>query len=375
MLPSKADSLVTFEEMETKFGAGTLSPYKILFDGRAANVDIGSEEAFDAYNLVLESLVGQVGTPTSSSFTGISTLGGEPVPIESYRLAMECVNFPSVPRCSDDDVKSLLLIASQFNSAIEPATYMNVILAVDPFSEEGTTWLTDSRTKIEDLQNADVLSGFDVWISDGAGVEWDAVQEVYDVFPFMIVCTLLVVFALMGFFFKSIVVPLRSVFSILLTLGFVFGLTVLVYQDGAFSFMNLDCVGKTGTISWLPPVMTFSIIVGLGLDYDVFLISRILEFREDGYDDDGSVLKGLYKTGGIITAAGIIMAVAFSGLLMSGELLLNQTAFILVAAVLIDTFVVRTILVPTMMGLVSKLIGTKYSWYPRQFKGDGRSIE
>jgi len=107
--------------------------------------------------------------------------------------------------------------------------------------------------------------------------------------------------------------------------------------------------------------MTFSIIVGLGLDYDVFLISRVLEFREEAYTDNSSVLKGLYKTGGIITAAGIIMAVAFSGLLMSGELLLNQTAFCLVAAVLVDTFIVRTVLVPILLGFT----GSK-SWYPRK---------
>jgi uncharacterized membrane protein YdfJ with MMPL/SSD domain len=107
--------------------------------------------------------------------------------------------------------------------------------------------------------------------------------------------------------------------------------------------------------------MTFSIIVGLGLDYDVFLISRVLEFREEAFTDNSAVLKGLYKTGGIITAAGIIMAVAFSGLLMSSELLLNQTAFCLVMAVLVDTFVVRTVLVPILLGMTGER-----SWWPRQ---------
>ena len=72
--------------------------------------------------------------------------------------------------------------------------------------------------------------------------------------------------------------------------------------------------------------MAFSIIVGLGLDYDIFLASRVLEFRLNGYDEQSSILKGLYKTGGIITAAGTIMAVAFGGLLFASELLLNQFA-------------------------------------------------
>ena len=156
------------------------------------------------------------------------------------------------------------------------------------------------------------------------------------------------------------IVPIRSVVSIALTLMFVFGLTVLVYQDGAFEFMDLACFSKTGYISWLPPVMTFSIVVGLGLDYDVFLISRVLEFRLDGYDSDSSVLAGIWKTGSVITCAGIIMGLAFAGLLMSEELLLNQTAFILVVSVLVDTFVVRTVLVPILLGVTEK-----YSWWPR----------
>ncbi|GMH76279.1 hypothetical protein TL16_g07023 [Triparma laevis f. inornata] len=151
------------------------------------------------------------------------------------------------------------------------------------------------------------MGNIKVYLCDGAGIEYDAVTQVYEVFPVLITGTMLTVFVLMGVFFRSIIVPIRSVVSIALTLMFVFGLTVLVYQDGAFEFMDLNCFSKTGYISWLPPVMTFSIVVGLGLDYDVFLISRVLEFRLDGYDADSSVLAGIWKTGSVITCAGIIM--------------------------------------------------------------------
>jgi len=112
--------------------------------------------------------------------------------------------------------------------------------------------------------------------------------------------------------------------------------------------------------------MAFSIIVGLGLDYDVFLISRVLEFRLHGYTNKASIVKGLYKTGHIITAAGIIMAVAFSGLLLSSEIILNQVAFFLVVAVLLDTFVIRTILVPVLLGLSGK-----HAWWPHPNVPDG----
>jgi uncharacterized membrane protein YdfJ with MMPL/SSD domain len=77
------------------------------------------------------------------------------------------------------------------------------------------------------------------------------------------------------------------------------------------------------------------------LDYDIFLISTVLERRLEGHTDRSALVRGMVSTGHIITAAGIIMAVAFSGLLFSSELALNQTAFLLVASVLLDTFVVR----------------------------------
>ena len=110
-------------------------------------------------------------------------------------------------------------------------------------------------------------------------------------------------------------------------------------------------------------------MVGLGLDYDVFLISRIYEFRLLGYTDHAAAVKGICATGYIITAAGMIMAVAFGGLFSSQELILNQAAFLLVFAVLLDTFVVRTICVPALLGLTD----TK-SWWPQELPPPTKSI-
>jgi len=75
--------------------------------------------------------------------------------------------------------------------------------------------------------------------------------------------------------------------------------------------------------------------VGLSLDYDVFLISRVVEYRTEGRSDAESVLLGLAKTGRIITAAGLIMAIAFFGLLLSDQSSMNQLSFFLVVSVLV----------------------------------------
>ena len=362
MLPASSESLETFTKMGEAFSLGTLSPYKLLFDGTQTNTTVNSNEAFAAMISVVTSFSSLDATPSLASFSGISCLGGQNITYLQYQAAVNCGINCDVDNHSDKSVylRTIAALALEFNNDEFDATYVSVVLDVDPFSRQGTDWLVQARRRLDDVKHVAEAVGFSVYLLDGAGAEYDADQSVYAVVPLMIGVTMAIVFVLMGLFFKSIVVPLRSVLTICLTLAWVYGLSVLVYQEGAFAGLGLNCVSKTDQISWLPPVMTFSIIVGLGLDYEVFIISRILEFREEGLTDNSAVLKGLYKRGGIITAAGVIMAVAFSGLLLSGELLLNQTAFMLVMAVLTDTFVIRTVLVPILMGLT----GTK-SWWPR----------
>ncbi|GAI87513.1 unnamed protein product, partial [marine sediment metagenome] len=128
---------------------------------------------------------------------------------------------------------------------------------------------------------------------------------------------------------------------------------------GILDWMFPRVLGDVSAVYWATPVMSFSILLGLGLDYDIFLLSRISEYRNKGYTERASVIKGLYKTGGVISMAGIIMAIAFSGLMFSNVLVMTEFGFILTFAVLIDTFIIRTILVPAIMS-----IADKWNWWP-----------
>eukprot|EP00958_Prasinococcus_capsulatus_P012345 scaffold1233_cov395-Prasinococcus_capsulatus_cf.AAC.11 len=89
-----------------------------------------------------------------------------------------------------------------------------------------------------------------------------------------------------------------------------------------------DCVACFR--SWLTPILSFPVVVGLGLDYDMFLLSRILAFREMGFSDKASVILGLYKTGQTVLLGGLIVAVTFGGLMLSSLGVLLHTVFILV---------------------------------------------
>lgn len=404
MLPKKSPSLQTYHDLGDKLGYGRLSPYRILFDGRNVNLRMDSEEGFDIMHRVLDELsaIDEEGDGITHVSTGMQEFE------EQKRILMDALgfstnlhdnttilcetetmqkttNYAGIAVLKNVRVPHSMFIAAKYCAQMNPcpveilhlieyvdeaststdrfATFVTATLAVNPFSDEGVQWLEAARETIQRLADGNALGGIQVYIEGSAAIEYDAVNAVYGAFPTVITITMVVVFLLFGFFFRSIVAPLRSVVSIAMTLCFVFGLCVLVYQHGILNWTRIPSWTSTGDeISWLVPVMSFSIIVGLALDYDVFLISRVLEFRMDhGLDHESSIIAGLYSTGGIITAAGIIMAVAFGGLMFSSSPVLYQWSFLLTSAVLLDTFVIRTLIVPIVMGWTGN-----YSWWPRR---------
>jgi uncharacterized membrane protein YdfJ with MMPL/SSD domain len=194
---------------------------------------------------------------------------------------------------------------------------------------------------------------------------------VFDAFPMILGLTCLFVALVVGFAFTSVLLPLRAVLSIGMTIIFVYGLTYMVYVRGDWD-NALGGHGMAGlqseierkgiaAVNWFSPIICFSIMVGLNLDNDVFLISRVLEYRMLGYSTSEATLRAVHSTGGIIVAVGLIMTLSFSGLLFSSEPSLNQTGFFLVFNVLIDTFLIRIIVVPALLG-----IGGEANWWPRR---------
>lgn len=204
--------------------------------------------------------------------------------------------------------------------------------------------------------NVTQTSGVALYVS-GSG--WDAVDYAYSYFFVMVVVTVGAILLFVGIAFLSVVVPLRSILTIGLTVLFVFGFASLVYVKGVLAWTTWYFFSLQNAILWLPPIVSFSIVTGLCLDYDMFLLVRVQEFRRKGYSTLEAVPIALYKTGGVITSAGIIMSIAFSSLLFSPTPALNQLSFYLVFSVLYDTFVIRIFLVPALFSILPE-----WTWWP-----------
>jgi RND superfamily putative drug exporter len=146
------------------------------------------------------------------------------------------------------------------------------------------------------------------------------------------------------------VAPLYLIFTILVSYGATLGIVRVVFSD---------LLHKPG-VTWWVPIFMFVMLVALGMDYNIFLMGRVKEEVAKSGDREG-IRTAVAKTGGIITSAGIIMAGTFAAM-MSGSILgLQQIGFAVAVGVLLDTFVVRTALVPA----IAVLLG-RWSWWPRR---------
>ena len=167
-------------------------------------------------------------------------------------------------------------------------------------------------------------------------------------FAIIIVATLVILFLMTG----SVVLPIKSLIMNVLNLSAVFGLLVLIFQDGRLEGL-LDYT-SSGAIEQTMPILLFAVAFGLSTDYAVFLLSRIKEARDHGASDSESVAIGLERTGRIVTAAALMFAVAIGAFATSKIIFIKQNGVGTALAVLIDASIIRALLVPSLMELLGK---------------------
>jgi len=164
----------------------------------------------------------------------------------------------------------------------------------------------------------------------------------------VILSTLVILFLMTG----SVVLPIKSLLMSVLNLIAVFGVLVLIFQDGRLE--GLLGYTSTGALEQTMPILLFAVAFGLSTDYAVFLLSRIKEARDNGASESESVAIGLERTGRIVTAAALLFAVALGAFATSQILFVKQNGIGTALAVLIDASIVRALLVPSLMELLGR---------------------
>lgn len=215
---------------------------------------------------------------------------------------------------------------------------VNVSFDVPPSDKDAQAFVRDWRDK-----------GFDV--GGPAAFNEEIYEEIYDSIPYAVVTVILATMVILMWAFRSILIPIKAIIMNVLGLGATFGLLVIIFESGY--------VYDAETISILTPVFIFSLVFGLSMDYEVFLVSRIEEYYRETGDNDYATEMGLAKTSKIITSAAVIMIVVTGAFAFTGVSPIKQLGVGIALAIFIDATIIRILLVPSLM----KLFGDWNWWW------------
>ncbi|OBF55324.1 hypothetical protein A5787_03265 [Mycobacterium sp. 852002-50816_SCH5313054-b] len=281
-----------------------------------------------------------------------------------------------VPSAIDDYAARLSRVGDVSAASTPSGAYANARLIGPPVAAAGirgdTVFLTVSSTaaplstgserQLDALHAVAPPTGTDVEFGGSAQMNRDTVHSTLRRMPWVLGSIAAVTLVLMFLVTGSVLLPVKAVVLNVLSLTATFGALVWVFQQGHLSGLGTTV---TGTIAEHLPVLLFCIAFGLSMDYEVFLISRIGEFwrsseRTPTANADAVAL-GLARTGRVITAAALLMAISFAALIASKVAFMRVFGLGLTLAVLIDATLVRVLLVPAFM----RILGRANWWAPK----------
>ena len=317
--PDDAESKRGYVMLADSFPEGQLAPTEIFIEtSRSAITD--RLEAVEEFSATI------AGTP------GIYRVSGPTRPIGIPMPPTEAIAFG----------------AARFISSDGSTARVEVLIDGDPYSQESLELVREMRL-IADASDFGDITGARILVGGESAVQADTKTSIDADITWLAPVSLLAIFFVLVLLLKSIVAPLYLVFSVIVSFGATFGLSVFAFHQ---------IFGHSG-VAYSNGVWMFIFLVALGADYNIFVMSRIQEAtKKEGFRDGIATAVG--RTGGVVTSAGIILAGTFAVLTTLPLRDIFQLGFAVMLGVLIDTFVVRALLVPSMAAMLGEI-----SWWPR----------
>jgi putative drug exporter of the RND superfamily len=338
IFPAGLESRDAYNALVTEFPKGETTPIVILANLQGSPTDPANVRALADYAGRLDSIDGvdRVESPFSNlknPQTGALLTTDEVVALYSQ---------PQLP----PQLQALL------GSYVHGSTVrLDAISPLDPARPAGTAVIAAVR-------GTSVGDGITTQVGGTAALSHDFLVSQGDRMPWAIGVTLIASAVILFLLFGSLAIPLKAVIMTLLSISASFGALVWIFQEGNLSnVLNFEPVGFTIAGN---PIIMFSVIFGLSMDYEVLLLSRIQEaYRRTG-DNTASVAEGLARTAGVITGAALIMVTVFSAFALADIITIKSIGVGMAIAVLLDATIIRVLLVPATM----RLLGRWNWWAP-----------
>ncbi|MGG5259784.1 MMPL family transporter [Phycicoccus avicenniae] len=233
---------------------------------------------------------------------------------------------------------------------VDPVRVLDGGVATVPFHTGDSGTGEASRALVDSLR-AD-RPPFESWVVGQASGILDFRQAVADRAPWAIGAVVLATLVLLFLMTGSVVVPVKALVMNVLSLGASLGVVVWIFQEGHLE--GLLRFTSAGGLENTIPLLVVAFGFGLSMDYEVFLLSRIVELHEQGRSTHEAVVLGLQRSGRIITSAALLMVIVFSGFAAGDLLVMKQMGVALVLAITIDATLVRMLLVPATMAVLGR---------------------
>ena len=330
--PTSLESISASDHLTSAFGGGRLFPTYVVVTFDSALVSGNSFRASE---------MGTVGN-ISDHIATVSDVRNVSGPTRPFGAP---VDYQSINFTNSDDARVLTRIMQSIGSNDKTALII-VNLGIDPYSTKAITDAQAIRDSVHALYGAAPhVTG--IYVGGASGGILDT-KNVFDaqfssIVPIVAVGVALVLLVVLG----SLFLPFFAVLSVLMSIVWTLAATKLVFQ----TFFNYQ-------ILFITPFFLFVTLLGLGMDYNIFILTRIREEATKGKRLDDAIVSAIEQTGGIITAAAIILAGSLGALTLSSDLLLKQIGFAFAYSILIDALIVRTYLVPAVMSTMGR-----WNWF------------
>jgi len=354
-----AEKMTTSAGLEEIKGNNLASLNSYLDSLSSSYPEVKEENSFKEAKTILGDLSAQMQTPSASTvnYLALANLGSalEKLSQDFKSLATAFNQKPNAYFYSDALASQNPLLKNLekiFVSSDKTTTRLYVILKDDPYSDKAFKTVITIREKLHQALSETELKSAANFVG-GPTAEFTDIQDVMNKdFSKVMVIVVIGVLVVLIILLRSLIAPLYLMATVLLSYGATIGIVTWLFQN---------ILGYSG-ISYIIPILLFVLLVALGADYNIFLSSRIKE--ESRISDPLTGIKvASEKTGAIITACGIILAGTFATMAFAPLRMLSQVGLAVAVGILLDTFVVRAILVPA----IATLLG-KWNWWPSKVR-------
>lgn len=345
----EVESINGMNAMTSGFGAGRIMPSSvvIVFDQQVLMQD-------GSYNTHALQTIEEISGALASKNI-VREVDG---PTRPYGTT---VDYENIANISTNDLTKMREFIGQDNKTVR----LSFVLDSQPTSKKAVDSVPDLRSAVADAASGNGVT--EVYVGGSTAGMYDVMASMGGEFNQMQIIVIIGIFIVLVIVLGSIMLPAFALISIGMSISWSFAATFLIFQN----WLGVP-------ILWLIPLILFILLMGIGMDYNVFILTRIREEVHKGKSDEDAIVDAVDWTGGIITALAIIMASAIGVLMLSSTKMLAEFGFAISFAILLDAMVVRTYIVPAVM----KLLG-KWNWYApgplqrerREMKGKQNAIK